>query len=326
MKSISPNWDLSAHDSNSWVILPCPDLQPSIKFSLPCPAEEGSEGAALLATWLPARIIPPHKVCRGWEWFPKAAGNCCREHSSDLIKALNILQATQSIHPSIWWKDCKFPYTHPATSWISWLGKRGKMNSYFILPFPHKPEQFCHGELLLCSEQGAQQNPGCWDPIHADHVSMGPHPCRPCVTALPDALPPAASSFSVSLGCPKGSKIPPGAAMLQIFHAWEDSLGTAQISFFLFSFKKITFLPVSPGLHRFILHFQSSENPSHRMHIPHPWGWTGLQQLCRDLRAEGWRPETGGFSQLDLTHGSAGTSLAQGRGSDPPGRGEAKGI
>lgn len=207
MKFISPSWDVFAHDSNSW----CNVLISSLPLNFPSPVQLRREGEALLGTWHPSRVTSPHKVWRGWELFPTAAGNCCRECIRDIIKALNILQATQSIHPSIWWKDCKFPETHPATSWISWLGKPGKMNSHFILPFPHKPELFCCFWDMLTGDiavqwagrgfqAGAQQNPGCWDPILQ---------LRPRVTAPPGALPPAASRFSVSLGCLKGSKTPP---------------------------------------------------------------------------------------------------------------------
>lgn len=92
-----------------------------------------------------------------------------RECSPDLIKALNILQATPSIHPSTWRKDCKLPETHPATSWISWLGKRQekkKMNSHLILPFPHEPELCCCSWDVLTGDVAVQeQNPGCRDPI-----------------------------------------------------------------------------------------------------------------------------------------------------------------
>jgi len=33
-----------------------------ILFSLPCPAEEGSDRAALVGTWCPARVNPPHQT------------------------------------------------------------------------------------------------------------------------------------------------------------------------------------------------------------------------------------------------------------------------
>lgn len=69
----------------------------------------------------------------------------------------------------------------------------------------------------------------------------------------------------------------------------------------------------------------SSKNPSDASRDI-PEDGHSSQQLCRDLRAEGWRPAPGELSQLELTHGSAGTSLGQGRQPDPPGRGEAKGI
>lgn len=112
---------------------------------------------------------------------------------------------------------------------------------------------------MRCSEQGAQQNPDCWDPIHADHVSMGPHPCRPCATAPPDALPPAAPSFSVSLGCPKGSKIPQALLCYRFFMHRRTAWGLLRSLSFFFPLKR----SLSPGLHQFIPHFQSSENPSH---------------------------------------------------------------
>ena len=35
--------------------------EPFVIFSLPCPAEEGSDRAALVGTWHPARVNPPHQ-------------------------------------------------------------------------------------------------------------------------------------------------------------------------------------------------------------------------------------------------------------------------
>ena len=35
--------------------------EPFVIFSLPCPVEEGSDRAALVGTWHPARVNPPHK-------------------------------------------------------------------------------------------------------------------------------------------------------------------------------------------------------------------------------------------------------------------------
>jgi len=53
------------------VISPCPYLshEPSIVFSLPCPAEEGNERAALAGTWTPATVNPPHLFMRYVAWF-----------------------------------------------------------------------------------------------------------------------------------------------------------------------------------------------------------------------------------------------------------------
>ena len=39
-------------------------------FSLPCPAEEGSDRAALVGTWCPARVNPPQGVSLEKEWSP----------------------------------------------------------------------------------------------------------------------------------------------------------------------------------------------------------------------------------------------------------------
>ena len=36
--------------------------EPFVTFSLPCPAEEGSDRAALVGTWHPARVNPPQMI------------------------------------------------------------------------------------------------------------------------------------------------------------------------------------------------------------------------------------------------------------------------
>jgi len=41
-------------------------LKPFIVFSHPCPAEEASDRAALVGTWCPARVNPPHRVVAMW--------------------------------------------------------------------------------------------------------------------------------------------------------------------------------------------------------------------------------------------------------------------
>lgn len=59
-KLIFPQVKCFAHDSNYWVISPTPYLyhKPFVVFSLPSPAEEGSERTALVGTWHPDRANP----------------------------------------------------------------------------------------------------------------------------------------------------------------------------------------------------------------------------------------------------------------------------
>ena len=45
--------------------------EPFVLFSLPCPVEEGSDRAALVGTWHPARVNPPQRVIKHWNRFSR---------------------------------------------------------------------------------------------------------------------------------------------------------------------------------------------------------------------------------------------------------------
>ena len=108
--------------------------EPFIIFSLPCPAEEGSDRVALVGTWHPARVNPPHPqnqntviakllpVLHGFPKFPPAEGtnNWLRKlwRNSNVRIYFPVGQSTialynKSKHEMISFNLCSSPFQRP---------------------------------------------------------------------------------------------------------------------------------------------------------------------------------------------------------------------